>query len=58
MEKLTLFGKNKNLPAAESGAQGGFAMNGDKGREAEVLKQTPTAFVAFHVKAGTDTGPG
>lgn len=49
------FWKNKNLPAAETQAQGRFSMNGD--RETEVFKQTCSAFVVFCVKACTDTGP-
>lgn len=52
-----LFGKNKNRPAAEAWARGGFAKNEDKGRH-QIFKQTLSAFVTFHVKAGADTGPG
>lgn len=58
MEKPTLFGKNENWPAAETWAQYGFAMNEDKDRYTKVFRQTPSAFVTFHVKAGADTGPG
>lgn len=30
----------------------------DKDRHTKVFRQTPSAFVTFHVKAGADTGPG
>lgn len=49
--------RTKNWPAAEAWARGGFAKKEDKGRH-QIFKQTLSAFVTFHVKAGADTGPG